>query len=37
MPPRGDRDGYVRAYSQLLGEPFTFKHKFGKDEVGDGS
>ncbi|WP_297904576.1 hypothetical protein [Metallibacterium sp.] len=34
MPPRGDRDGYVRAYNQLLGEQFTLKHKFGKDKLG---
>lgn len=34
MPPRGDRDGYVRAYNQLLREQFPFKHKFGKDQYG---
>jgi hypothetical protein len=34
MPPRGDRDGYVRAHNQLLGEQFASKHKFGKDALG---
>jgi hypothetical protein len=31
MPPRGDRDGYVRAYNYLLGQQIPYNHKFGKD------